>query len=280
MSEEKELIPFPDQEGRELILATQKGIAMSNAFMTSCSEGLQQVMGQNYVVSDIGMEVAPGHVPTVNELTERISNLAKGTEGVNILKGVLMFCLGDICLVAEQLGEHDNIVAQAVSEFGQSKYNVMQAIRVCRFLPSNKRIPGWSFTHHSEVVNHQKRFADCPEVLDQVVEEARKVPDISCAELRKMLQEASGQPVAKGNRYHKDRYLYFADTGEIFKSDDLAISVLREGTAIGIDMKDWTVLGPEGMATRTIGEAPDEWFLNPIPQEEEDTTVEEPLDVE
>lgn len=258
MSESNIIQMEPLSEGQEVQMASARGLALSNIWLESCVAGVQQVMGYDFIVSTTGIQPRDGHVPTVKELTEKISNLARGTENTNVLKATIMWGLGDLCLMSED----DSIIEQAVKETGQSKHLVQQAIRLCKFFPPERRVPGWSLTAHIEVVNHAKRFADSPEVLEEVLEEAKKgtvvssitTPDgqvieevepISCAELRKLLQEASGKPVADGYRAYKPKFLYFFQDEVVRKSRKMAdIAQQRGVTIVNLDTLQ-VVNGPQ-----------------------------------
>lgn len=245
--------------GEEIVLASQRGIALNTVWLEGCVHGMQQVMGEDFIVSATGIQLAEGHTPNKDEITERISNLAKGTENVNVLKATIMWGFGDLCIIAEQFGNADEVIAQAVKTTGQSKHLIQQAIRMCKFFPQEKRVAGWSLSHHAEITNHAGRFKDNPGVLEAVMAEARKgketttispdgteitsVEPISCSSLRAMLQEASGQPVGEGSRtLPKDRFLYVMEGGQVRKSSELSKEALKLIDPI-INLDTMTVVG-------------------------------------
>lgn len=272
----------PQSAGQEALMASQRGLALSNVWLESCVAGVQQVMGYDYVVSTTGIQPRDGHVPTVGELTEKISNLARGTENTNVLKATIMWGLGDLCLMSGD----DSVVEQAVKITGQGKHMVQQAIRLCKFFPPERRIPGWNLTMHVEVLNHAKRFADSPQVLEKVLEEAQAMahtetviaPDgteitqlehISCAELRKMLQEASGKPLGDGSRSYKPKFLYVLEDEDgvrsIKKSRKFSpIAAQRDIPIINLE----TLQVVNGANQGLLQELEGQWFPPEFEQEE------------
>lgn len=188
-------------------LSEERGIAKAGAWLDHCREGLPITMGKSFLVTNVGLQVAEGHQLQRGDIDEGISNVAKAAENLNLLKATIMWIFGDLCLMAADFGNQDEVVSQAMKITGQSKHLVQQAIRLCKFFHPERRVPEFSYSHHVEIMNMAGRFPDSA-VMWKVVETARAgqttitmTPEgaeisrgepISCEALRRALREASG----------------------------------------------------------------------------------------
>lgn len=250
-------------ESTELVMATQRGMAKSEIAVKESTAVVGHVLGPNFEVSEMGLQLTEGAEPTEQEYTEAVAFLAKNSEDLDRVKMSVIWNLGDLCLLAEQAGLLHQVVDNAVKVAGKSKHTVMQSIKLCRHFPREKRIPGFSATHHQEVMNYSGNFEDKPEILDKVIENSFRdsgweiiTPDdrvisqkeaVSCAELRANLQEACGKKPKEEPKYGRTKFLYIDRTDPecIYKSDDLNMEAL--------DRDEFVVVSLEDMAFREIG---------------------------
>lgn len=278
------------KHGEMIVAASQKGIKLAKAGGASeMTENLSKLMAKgvnaNIQVTETGLSLKKGAKITEVELTTAIAGLCGLSEETAKFRTIVGWNLGDAALLAEQFdGGVDRIVAQAIKERGISKHTVMQAIKLCREFPHEDRIAGLSVTHHQELMNYKGSIKD-PKKFKAIVKELKDgaTADVvpSCAELRTVLQEASGKKPkaskpgkngsAKEERACTANYLYIMGSGapdECFVHENLSESTLDDDGITVIDLNSLSVLGKKGQPISVLKDLDADYFP-PTEDEEE-----------
>jgi hypothetical protein len=193
-------------------LAAGKGFAIAaqtgETLIANVVKSIQTAVGKNFVVSAQGLTVKEGAKISEEDAAVLVSTMANASENSGKVNATTLWALGDaVNFVEDNFANGQDIITAVASLNGQSKHTIVQAGRVAKAFPAEKRIPEYSFTHHQEILNYSKHIK--PAQLEKLIEKAREdavievegttasgeevqqTKPISAKKLRGMLQEAS-----------------------------------------------------------------------------------------
>lgn len=203
-----------------ITLASAQGAQVAMVLHNHYVDDFNKVLGKKFVVTSMGCQIAEGATINKADLATAIGIASMQGEAQTNMRTTSMFVIGDLCVAAENAfgpGEADELIEQVVNTTGLAKHTVQEGIRLAKFFPPDKRIEGFSATHHLELKNYSDGIK--PATLKKIIEEAAngdvvqiKTADgkvieqkrpISCAKLRQKLQAASESKNVKGSKDDK-----------------------------------------------------------------------------
>ena len=292
-----------DKKTSAIMIAGAKAQGVSQALTDNAITNMQKVLGKNFVVTDTGLTIADGALITEEGMAQAIATLATSSEGLDDIRAITMWNLGDLCIELESLYPEraEEILLAAVDAKGKQKHTVQCAIATCRKTPHDRRFPELTFTHHQEIANYADKIKS-KKTLDKIIADAR-VADVkkvttpdgreithtkpqSCAVLRKALQEAAGivpelkapkEPVKVPTEAPESQdetptpaasrgFIYIEGaTGDAFASKVLSDKALKSGAFSILDLDAMRVLNADGSEGDQIMQLPEE-FLDETPE--------------
>lgn len=278
-----------EAHGQLIAKATEKGLAIAEkgfgaaALIEGLGKAISKGVNEKLKADALGLVIEDGYEPTEKDITTLISATGGIGRQSAAFDRAVTWVLGDAAVLADRFeGGYDRVVAQAVEERGIAKHTARRAYVVAKAVPHAERIEGLTFTHYSEIVNYKgsiKAKKGLEKLMEELREGAKNGDLMSCAELRKRLQELAGKAKpdpedgdegedgddskdAKPKNAHG--FLYISSDGEVFKHDTVFPYILKEGEHIVIDLNKMAVLKADGSVYYKIGE-----FDPPAPVKEE-----------
>lgn len=263
--------------GKTVAMATGVGYAKSEALIDAAMDDLQHVIGDKFKITATGLTSVKGSSFTEVDFANVIATLASGSEVISRIGNSICWSLGDAILLARKtLGESvaDTMVEQVIESSGRQKHTVVDALRIAEKFPASKRYKELSFTHHQELANYEKRID--PEKLQVIIEvtltgentreivtpsgkKIKQARPLSCAKMRKALQEAAGatdeaEPGNKKKTPPKPSsskgagFIFIMSNGDdVFRGEDCSADDLgRDDVAYAIDISRMVVLNLKG----------------------------------